>query len=185
MKKILIHLIAFGLFSGILKAQPPDSVDQSFDEFFRHHIVKYEGIPAPLFKAPDLEGYTHYLDYYSGFIVILHFWQVYSEGDILQIQSLNKINKEYFDKGVTVLGFAINDVEDITELLKTQDINYPVIPNSREFASDYYGGELGLPRVFLIDKYGIIQKVTTGASYGNPLELYHRLVPFIEEHLKY
>ncbi len=172
-------------FSSVLEAQIQDSIDMGFDEFFKSRIAKYEGIPAPLFKAPDLEGNVHYLDYYIDHIVILHFWQVFNDGDVLQIQSLNKIVEEYFDKGVVVIGFALNDIEDITGLLKTQEINYPVIPNSGDFAREYYGSDLGIPRVFLIDKYGIIQKVTTGGSYLDALDLYKRLKPAIEEHLKF
>ncbi len=184
MKKTLLNLIFLISLGGIIEAQQ-DSIDHSFDDFFSEKIVKYEGLHAPIFKAPDTDGFTHYLDYYSDHIVILHFWQIYNDADILQIQSLNKIIKEYFDKGVVVLGFAINDTEDINNLRKTQEINYPIIPNSMTFAAEHYGGELGLPRVFLIDKYGIIQKVTTGGSYNDPMDLYRRLVPYIEEHLKY
>lgn len=185
MKRIFLIFIVFISYSDLIVAQLTDSIQHTPDSFFEHKIAKYVGLPAPLFEAPDLEGKKHYLDFYEDHIVILHFWQAYSDPSISQIPSLNMIIEAYFDKGVVVLGFATNDVEDLTNFQKEQEVEYPIIPNSGQFSQDYYGGEMGYPRVFLIDKYGIVQKVMIGGKSGNDMDLYHHLVPVIEEHLRY
>ena len=184
MKKILLHFLIFLSFGGII-AQSPGQMEYSPDSYFQNELSKFEGFPAPLFKAPDVEGIIHYLDYYSGHIVILHFCQIYSEPSVSQIPGLNRIIDEYFDKGVVILAFATESINDIKDFLKTQEVKYPVIPNSMEFSLEHYGGGLGYPRVFVVDKYGIVQKVTIGSKSGDYMDLYHRLVPVIEEHLKY
>lgn len=184
MKNLILNL-AFLVFGGILTAQSSDSTHYEPDSYFQKSISKYEGLPAPLFEAPDIDGNVHFLDRYLDHIVILHFCQIYSEPSVSQIPSLNRIVEEYFDKGVSVFGFAMENTQDIREFLKNQKVNYPIIPNSMEFSIEHYGGGLGYPRAFLIDKYGIVQKVTIGGKSGDYMELYNRLTPIIEEHLKY
>ena len=184
MKKIILYLIVVSL-GEFVKAQTVDTIQYGPDSYFKEIIAKYEGVPAPLFEAPDIDGNTHFLDLYHDHIVILHFCQIFSDPSVSQIPSLNRIVKEYFDKGVAVFGFAMENTEDIKEFLKNQEVNYPIIPNSIDFSMEHYGGELGFPRVFLIDKYGIIQKVTIGGKVGDFMDLYHGLMPSIEEHLKY
>ena len=169
----------------MLDAQISDSIFKSPEYLFEEKIAKFVGLPAPLFEAPDLEGRKHYLDLYSDHVVILHFWQAFSDPSISQIPSLNRIIEEYFDQGVVVLGFATNDFEDLKMFQKEQEVKYPVIPNSWQFSLDYYGGEMGYPRVFLIDKYGVVQNVFIGGKSGDYDYLYNQLKPLIEEQLKY
>lgn len=185
MKNLISIILFFTISVSLLNAQSKDSLNNPSTDFFEQKIGKYVGLPAPLFEAPDLDGTKHYLDAYEDYIVVLHFWQVFSDPSTSQIPSLNKIVEEYFDRGVVVFGFATNDVEDLTNFKKEQKVNYPLIPNSMQFSKDYYGGEMGYPRVFLIDKYGIVQKVLVGGKPGDFMDLYNDLVPFIEEHLKY
>ena len=185
MKIIVLNLIFLFTSFGFLEAQNSDTIFSSAQTIFEEKIAKFIGLPSPLFEAPDLTGHKHYLDKYQDHVVILHFWQAFSYPSTTQIPSLNRIIDEYFDKGVVVLGFATNDIEDLTMFKKEQGINYPLIPNSLEFSNKYYGGEMGYPRVFLIDKYGVVQNIYIGAKSGEYMNLYHQLVPLIEEQLKY
>ena len=85
---------------------------------------------------------------------------------------------------MAALGFADDFGESLELYVKHKTINYPVIPNSRDFAMQAYGGELGYPRVFIIDKYGIIRKLILGGSSYNEMGLYDEIKPLIEELLK-
>ncbi len=168
-----------------LTAQEKDSILSTPDGYFAEKIAAYEGTFAPLFRATDINGNDYFLDKYEGHIVILHFWQVYSPSTTSQIPALNRVVKEYFDQGVVVFGFADEDEQELNDFVTKNEVNYPLIPNSRDFARVHFGGELGYPRTFIIDKYGIIQKVTIGGKVDDEIELYHKIKPVIEEHLKY
>lgn len=185
MKKIILNSIFLLAITGFGKAQVADSITHSPDSFFQNEFLKYEGFPAPIFQAPDMEGTIHYLEYYKHHIVILHFCQIYSEPSVSQMPSLNRIVDEYFDQGVVVFSFAVESAADVRDFLENTEVKYHVIPNSMEFSLEHYGGGLGFPRTFVIDKYGIVQKVTIGGKSGDYMDLYERLKPVIEEHLKY
>ena len=184
MKKVLFLSLITG-FAVSLFSQAADSTGIDLDDYFKEKIAAYEGISAPIFRATDLSRNHHYLDKYKDNIVILHFWQVYSPSTTSQIPSLNRIVKEYYDQGVIVLGFADDDEQEVSDFIGKNLMYYPVIPNAMEFARAHFGGELGYPRTFIIDKYGVIQKVSVGGNPDLEMELYEEIKLVIEEHLRY
>ena len=85
--------LAFWVFGGFSIAQSSDSTHYEPDSYFQNSISKYEGLPAPLFQAPDMEGNVHFLDRYHDHIVILHFCQIYSDPSTSQIPRRHRATK--------------------------------------------------------------------------------------------
>ena len=131
-------------------------------------IAQYEGFPVAPFMGTDLDGEEHLSAHYKGRILILFFWNSFSEACLSQIPSLNKIAADCNPDLLTLLSFADDDATDIKTYLerymKESAPTFPIIPNARKFADQFFGKGLQLPRIFVVDKDGIIRKVKSGAS---------------------
>jgi thiol-disulfide isomerase/thioredoxin len=145
---------------------------------------KYEGFSPTPFHAPDLNGEDHFLSDFKGQVLILQFWQLYCEPCRSQIPSINKLLEDYNDQSVAALGFVDDYGEELADYVNNSVVNYPVIPNARELSLEAFAGELGYPRVFIIDKYGLIRKLIIGGSSYDEMDLYNEAKPFIELYLK-
>jgi len=154
---------------------------EDFLERQKNVIATLEGFSPVPFQAPDLEGKDHFLSDFKGQILILQFWQLYSDESRSQIPSINKILKDYDDQSVAALGFVDDYGEDLELYVNNTPIDYPIIPNSRELGLQAFAGELGYPRLFIIDKYGITRKVILGGHSYDKMHLYKELKPLIEE----
>ncbi len=147
-------------------------------------IASFEGFSPVPFQAPDLNGEDHFLSDFKGQILIIQFWQLYSQESRSQIPSINKLLEDYNDQSVAALGFVDDYGEDLELFVNNTTINYPIIPNSRELGLQAYAGELGYPRVFVIDQYGITRKIIMGAYSDDEMHLYKELKSLIEGLLK-
>ncbi len=180
---ILIILLVNGL--GLAaQVDSSESGAESFIFDFAELTAPYLGIDAPAFEAPDIAGELHRLDDLRGQVVVLHFWQLYCQPCLDQIPGLKKVMATYGERGVTVLGFADGYGADLEEFVVQQALNYPVIPNSAEFGAKHFGGEIGYPRLFIIDRYGVIQQVLIGGGSGADHETYQQLAPLIDDLLR-
>lgn len=112
--------------------------------------------PIPDFDAPDTTGFVHRLKSYQGRVLILHFWNFWDQSFQSELPVLNKIIEKYRGDGLAVLSFTdISIGKDEKELLVKHPVNFPIIPNSRDFFSKlfprvYYS----TPSLVLIDKQG-------------------------------
>ena len=149
-------------------------------------IALFEGFPAIPFQAPDTEGHLHLLEHFRGQILILQFWDIVSQPCLDQIPGLNRLVETYEDRGVAVLGFVNEYGSDLQQFLERNEVQYPVIPNSADFGREAYGGHLGIPRLFVIDQYGTVQKVILGGGppKENDLGTFYELEGIVEKLLK-
>jgi len=121
-------------------------------------IKNYEGFPAEAFLASDTDGTEHFLNDYRGKTVVLWFW---SKEDDISMEWLNRMNLlqiQYLEE-VKIFGFATEEKPEVQSIIVNNAIVFSNIPNSTVFAEMAYAGDLGLGRMFIIDKAGIIQEV--------------------------
>lgn len=179
---LLLLLLTFPFFAI---AQPEATKNlKKIDDRFDAAIAQYEGFPPIPFEAPDMEGNKHLLEHYKGQIVILHFWNIYCQPCLTQITSLNKLVEEYEAQGLTVLGFADDYGQDLEDFVRDNEVKYPIVPNSRELGMMAYAGDLGYPRIFVIDEYGVIHRVLFGGSLDDYWDTYEQLKPILDNLLK-
>ena len=62
-------------------------------------------------------------------------------------------------------------------------INFPIIPNARSFNAAY-GGKIGYPRIFVVDKYGITHNIYIDSDYYDEWKTYKDLRPIIVDLMK-
>jgi cytochrome c-type biogenesis protein len=134
--------------------------------------------PAPNVTFKNLQGQNVPLSSYKGQVVLLNMWGTWCEPCRGEIPTLIKMQQEYSKKGFTILGVATNDDLDrvIPFVHNTKfdvggqelTMNYPIVMGSDEI-STAFGGLLGMPTSFLINRNGDIVKRYIGSL--NPTEI--------------
>jgi peroxiredoxin len=117
-----------------------------------------EGIgQAPSFTLPDLDGNQVQFSDYSGKIVILNFWASWCVPCRIEIPQLIDLYNRYRDRGVQVIGIAIDPAgpEALRAFSDELNVNYPMLVGDEKTFYDF-GGVVGLPTTFVIDQNGTI-----------------------------
>jgi len=74
------------------------------------------------------------------------------------------LQKKYGDQGLQIIGVSMDDSPDpVHPFYKQFHINYPIVMGTADVGSAY-GGVLGLPIAFLIDRQGRIYSKHMGAT---------------------
>jgi len=120
-------------------------------------VRSFEGHIAEQFMANDVNGKEHFLGNYKGQKVILWFWSIESSTALEQIAPMKAVQETHPD--LKIIAFAKEPKAQVLEHLRTYPMDFDVIPNGEVFGQMAYGAELGSPRMFLIDAYGIIKAV--------------------------
>lgn len=134
--------------------------------------------PEPNVTFKNLQGQDVSLASYKGKVVLLNMWGTWCEPCRGEIPTLIKMQTDYSNKGFTILGVATND--DLDRVIpfvhntkfdvggQALTMNYPIVMGSDEVSSAF-GGLLGMPTSFLINRNGDIVKRYIGAL--NPTEI--------------
>jgi cytochrome c biogenesis protein CcmG, thiol:disulfide interchange protein DsbE len=118
---------------------------------------------APDFSLTDLAGHTLHLSDYRGKVVILDFWATWCEPCKQEIPRFIELQSKYPER-LEVIGISMDDdMEPVRAFQQQYKMNYPVALGSPKLA-DQYGGVLGLPITFVIDREGRIASRHIGAT---------------------
>jgi len=135
-------------------------------------MVKYfEGYPSIPIMAKDLNGMEHNLMDKKGKNVMLWFWNLDCPKCFEQIDAFNLLNQNYPDN-LEIISFADNSKDDLNAFIANRPIDIPIIPNSKTLADGPYGGDLGYPRIFIIDEFGVIKWVLPEVEMRGNFEAY-------------
>jgi cytochrome c biogenesis protein CcmG/thiol:disulfide interchange protein DsbE len=115
------------------------------------------GEKAPAWSLPGLDGKTVNLSDFKGKVVILDFWATWCPPCREEIPSFIQIQKEFADKGVVVVGVALDEegAKVVKPFAKKKGINYPLVIGKTSTTEDY-GGIEGIPTTFIINAEGKI-----------------------------
>jgi len=119
---------------------------------------------APDFTLPRLDGGQLCLSSYRGKVVLLDFWATWCVPCREETPHFVELQQKYGDKGLQIIGVSMDDSPDPVRAFYQQfRMNYPVVMGTAEVGSAY-GGVLGLPIAFLIDRDGRICVKHLGAT---------------------
>lgn len=122
----------------------------------------YQGEYRSAFVLPAMNGGKQSIAEWDGKVVVLNFWATWCEPCRREIPLLIELQRQYKERGLQVVGVAIDDRDAIRAFAKTVGINYPVLYGV-EAAMDVaasYGDEQGtLPYTVVIDRDGRIQHI--------------------------
>jgi len=129
--------------------------------------------PAPAFELPDLDGVARSSDEWDGDIQVVNFWATWCPPCIREIPLLVEIQDEYRDRGVTVIGIAVDETEAVAEFAAGFAFNYPVVVGQEEamnLAQAYAENFIGLPFTAFTDRSGRIRHIHTGEIHREEIE---------------
>jgi len=119
---------------------------------------------APDFTLPQLEGPPLTLSSYRGKVVLLDFWATWCDPCREETPHLVDLQQRYGDRGLQIIGVSMDDgPEPVRAFYQQFHINYPVVLGNAK-TGELYGGVLGLPIAFLIDRDGRIYAKHIGAT---------------------
>jgi thiol-disulfide isomerase/thioredoxin len=126
--------------------------------------------PAPQFARADLNHQPVDLSAYRGHVVLLNFWATWCAPCQIEIPRFVQWQAAYSAKGLQILGVSMDDDSaPALALTRRRHVNYPVIMGDAQLGR-LYGGVLGLPVTFLIDRQGNIAAVYKGQTNLNAME---------------
>ncbi len=134
--------------------------------------------PAPQFVKSDLKGKSIHLSTYKGRVVLLTFWATWCAPCLIEMPRFIAWQNELGPRGLQIIAVSMDDdAAPVQALLHKRPVNYPVLMGD-EGLGRLYGGVLGLPVTFLIDRTGIITGVYKGES--NLDKMHHEVQRLLE-----
>jgi cytochrome c biogenesis protein CcmG, thiol:disulfide interchange protein DsbE len=126
--------------------------------------------PAPAFVRVDLAGRRVGLEQYRGKVVLLNFWATWCGPCQAELPRFAEWQKRYGAQGFQVLAVSMDDSEaPVRRTVRRLHLDFPVVMGDAKLGEEY-GGVLGLPITFLIDRDGWVVKRIKGASDLKELE---------------
>jgi len=125
---------------------------------------------APDFTLPQLDGQTLRLSSYRGKVVLLDFWATWCVPCREQIPHFIEMQDKYRAEGFEIIGVSMDDgPEPVRSFFQQFHMNYPVVMGNAKIG-ELYGGVLGLPIAFLLDRNGRVYAKHIGATTPETIE---------------
>lgn len=113
--------------------------------------------PAPPFSRTDLAGEPFRLSQYRGKVVLLNFWATWCAPCRIELPRFAAWQRQYGPEGFQVLAVSMDDdAAPVRISIRKLQPDYPVLMGDAKLG-ERYGGVLGVPVTFLIDRQGIIR----------------------------
>lgn len=131
------------------------------------------GTPAPEFALQDLDGKTVHIADFAGKVVILDFWATWCPPCRKELPDFIAMQSKYGDKGFSVVGLSVDagGAHDVRSFAADNKVtfNYPILI-ANEQTANAYGGVVGIPTTFVIDRKGKIVKRFVGYTPSSEFE---------------
>jgi len=120
--------------------------------------------PAPGFALTDLNGRPLRLSSFRGKVVLLNFSATWCAPCRVEMPVFASWQQQYGRQGLQVIGISMDDAAaPARRLVQRLRLTYPVAMGDEGLAARY-GGVLGLPLTFLIDRDGVVRARFQGES---------------------
>ncbi|MGA2207446.1 MAG: TlpA disulfide reductase family protein [Terracidiphilus sp.] len=126
---------------------------------------------APEFTLKDLNGQSLRLASFRGKVVLLNFWATWCAPCQVEMPVFAAWQRQYAPQGFQVIGISMDDEPaPARHLVERMKLNYPVAMGNERLGARY-GGVLGLPLTFLIDRNGVIRARFQGETDVKAIEI--------------
>jgi cytochrome c biogenesis protein CcmG, thiol:disulfide interchange protein DsbE len=126
---------------------------------------------APQFSFQSLEGKTVAMKDLANKVVVVDFWATWCGPCREEIPHLNKLYSELKGKGFEIVGISMDEggTDVVKDFAKELRIQYPIVMGNEKDA-EAFGGILGLPTTFIIDRQGNVAKKYIGLPPAADME---------------
>jgi cytochrome c biogenesis protein CcmG/thiol:disulfide interchange protein DsbE len=112
---------------------------------------------SPDFTVVDLSGHPLRLSAFKGKVVLLDFWATWCSPCLEEMPAFVELQGRYGDRGLQIIGISMDDQDaPVRAFVQKYRITFPIAMGNVALAQQY-GGILGVPVAFLIDRQGRIQ----------------------------
>lgn len=126
---------------------------------------------APTFVRRDLAGRKVRLSDYHGKVVLLSFWATWCASCQEELPRFAEWQKKYGADGLQVLAISMDDsAAAVRRRVRKLHLDYPVVMGDAKLGEEY-GGVLGLPVTYLVDRDGIVVEQIKGETDLNAMEV--------------
>ena len=131
--------------------------------------------PTPILNPPwfvrsDLENHRVNLAELRGHVVLLNFWATWCAPCQIEMPRFSAWQSKYRTEGLEIIGVSMDDDLALVEsLLRKGKVNYPIVMGDEKLGL-LYGGVLGLPVTYLIDREGVVRARFKGESNLDTME---------------
>ncbi len=128
------------------------------------------GKKAPEFTRKDFSGAIFDLVSFRGKVVLLDFWATWCASCQVEMPAFVQWQRQYGPRGLQVIGISMDDDTASAHRLSAKlRLNYPVAMGDEKLGQ-LYGGVLGLPLTYLIDRKGIVRAKFQGETALKTIE---------------
>jgi peroxiredoxin len=125
---------------------------------------------APQFVRTDLENRKLDLSAYRGKVVLLDFWATWCASCQIEMPRFVAWQSQFGQRGLQIIGISMDDDPALArKRYKKMKLNYPVAMGDEKLGQ-LYGGVLGLPLTYLIDRQGNVKARFRGEADLNSIE---------------
>lgn len=152
----------------------------------RHSLLNSSTTPLPthaLYAAslPDANGTSQAISQWQGKITVINFWATWCPPCREEMPELSRLQDQYRDRGIIVLGIATDDVDKMRAFAKETKVNYPLLAGDMDAMniSASLGNDKGvLPYTVIIQADGSVANTYFGRI--NQALLEKTLLPLIK-----
>ena len=126
--------------------------------------------PAPDFTLSNLEGKGISLSSLKGKVALVAFWSIYCHVCRQEMPKLDTVYKKYKDKGLEVIGVAIDQepVETIQGEVRKDGLSFPILLDGEKKMKKAYQVR-AVPATFLLDRNGVVMDKQVGVyNWSSP-----------------
>jgi cytochrome c biogenesis protein CcmG, thiol:disulfide interchange protein DsbE len=115
-----------------------------------------DGVPAPAFETPDLDGRVHRLSDGKGQVVLINVWGTWCGPCREEMPKLEQLHRSRRDRGLLVLGLDEEDVSLQREFAQKLGVSYPLLTYAGTVPA-VFRDITRYPANFLIDRGGLLR----------------------------
>lgn len=144
------------------------------------------GCKAPDFTSMTIDGESISLEKLKDKIVVINFWFTSCAPCIAEMPTLNKLVEEFKESDVAFIAFARDNESELNSFLAKRTFNFKIVASANDIVELYCVGIFGWPASIVIDKSGIVRKITSGAFTDERAEtqMFDILHPVIKKYLE-
>lgn len=107
---------------------------------------------APAFSLRTLDGRIVASKDLKGKVVLINFWATWCPPCRAEIPSFVELYDKYRDRGVQIVGVALDREEKVREFVRGFGVDYPVGVDAGGKLAREFGGIRSIPTTFVLDK---------------------------------
>lgn len=119
----------------------------------------------PEFALSDLDGKPRNIREWDGKVLLINFWATWCPPCQREIPAFIELQEKYAERGLQIVGVAIDEPEAVRDFAAEMGINYPILAAEQEAidVAKQYGNRFGaLPYSAVVNRQGRIVSIQQG-----------------------